>query len=163
MKILRSAAPSQIFLKIPKPANFLDNFAPLILSKLFSTVNFWCLKVSWKNRSFPGFSEKKVPENFFPGRKFRETSREVDLGQDRPTQRVSAKSVDPNATPMVYFLMQTLLRASRPLYIFWWYLWNFVGAFQRQLSYRFAWFIDSLVLERGRTEAEHHRSRFNRR
>ena len=37
-------------------------------------------------------------------------SREVDLGQDRPTQRVSAKSVDPNATPMVYFLMQTLLK-----------------------------------------------------
>ena len=110
MKILRSAAPSQNFLKIPKPANFLDNFAPLILSKLFSTVNFWCLKVSWKNRSFPGFSGKKVPENFFPGRKFRETSREVDLGQDRPTQRVSAKSVDPNATPMVYFLMQTLLK-----------------------------------------------------
>ena len=109
MKILRSAAQSQNFFKIPKPANFLDNFAPLILSKLFSTVVFWCLKVSLKNRTFPGFSGKKVPENFFPGRKFRETSREVDLGQDRPTQRVSAKSVDPNATPMVYFLVQTLL------------------------------------------------------
>ena len=63
MKILRSAAPSQNFLKISKAANFLDNFAPLILSKLFSTVVFWCLKVSWKNRTFPGFSGKKVPEN----------------------------------------------------------------------------------------------------
>ena len=63
MKILRSAAQSQNFFKIPKPANFLDNFAPLILSKLFSTVVFWCLKVSLKNRTFPGFSGKKVPEN----------------------------------------------------------------------------------------------------
>ena len=69
MKILRSAAPSQNFLKIPKPANFLDNFAPLILSKLFSTVVFWCLKVSLKNRTFPGFSGKKVPDFCFSGKK----------------------------------------------------------------------------------------------
>ena len=61
--------------------------------KLFSTANFSALKVSWKNQKIPGFSGKKLPENFFPGRKFRETSRELDLGQDRPTQRVSAKSV----------------------------------------------------------------------
>ena len=70
------------FLKIPKAANFLDNFAPLMFTKFFSMVNFWCLKVPWKILKIPGFSGKKLPENFFPGRKFWETSRELDLGQD---------------------------------------------------------------------------------
>ena len=47
----------------------------------------------------PGFSGKKIPEKFILGRKSRENSRDLDLGQDRPTQRVLAKFVDPNATP----------------------------------------------------------------
>ena len=52
MKNLRSAAPSQNFFKIPKSANFLANFAPLMLSKLFSTVDFWCRKVPAKISTF---------------------------------------------------------------------------------------------------------------
>ena len=72
MKILRSAAPSQNFLKIPKPANFLDNFAPLILSKLFSTVVFWCLKVPPKISTFSHFltfGPQNDPQNGPEGQK----------------------------------------------------------------------------------------------
>ena len=72
MKILRSAAPSQIFLKILKAANFLDNFAPLILSKLFSMVIFWCLKVPAKISTFPHFltfGPQNDPRNGPEGRK----------------------------------------------------------------------------------------------
>ena len=66
MKILCSAAPSQNFLKIPTPANFLDNFAPLMFSKLFSTVVFWCRKVPAKiSTFFPflTFRPQKDPQN----------------------------------------------------------------------------------------------------
>ena len=52
MKNIRSSAPSQNFFKIPKSANFLANFAPLMLSKLFSTVIFWCRKVPAKISTF---------------------------------------------------------------------------------------------------------------
>ena len=115
MKILRSAAQSQNFFKIPKLANFLDNFAPLILSKLFSTVVFWCLKVSWKNRSFPGFSGKKVPENFFreensgklPGRWIwvrTDPHSEFRPNPSTPTQRPPRN--------LVYSLVHTLLSTT---------------------------------------------------
>ena len=72
--------------------------------KLFSSTIFSALKVSRGNKKILGFCGKKLPKKVFLGKKFRETPWELDLGQ-----RVLAKSVDPNATHMVYSMVQTHL------------------------------------------------------
>ena len=72
MKNLPSAAETQNFLEILKAANFLDNFAPFILSKLFSTVVFWCLKVPAKISTFShflAFGPQNDPQNGPEGQK----------------------------------------------------------------------------------------------
>ena len=80
-----------------------------MLLKLFSRNIFSALKVPQNNYKFLRFSGKKLPEMILPGRKSRETSQELDLGQDRPTQRVSAKSVQHNAPrDFVYSIVHTL-------------------------------------------------------